>query len=404
VFKTDMRYLAKAGAWNNLDLIVSSIFSLALYSILARILPQEVYGNYQYFVSLASLVTATCLTGMNGAVTQSVARGNEGDLRASIIVQLKWNIVPFLLASGGAMYYFMNGNHLLAIGLEFIAMLAPLSNTYNTYSAFLRGKRDFKATFLYNLGYNILYYSVLTTVALTFPSALALISVNMLVSAAAMFLLYRRTVRSFKPNQTTDRSAISYGKHLSLMDAFGSLIAQTDSLLVFHFLGPIQLAIYSLTTLIPERAGGFLNFIGTAALPKLANRTREEVRSTILGKVLRVAIAGVVITTLYVFLAPPFFRIFFPKYIDAIPYTLLYSPAILLLAVSNFSYSAMLAQRLQNELYATKFIYPAVLILLQITLITRYGLIGMIAARLTADTINIGLSLFFLKRRKESAQ
>lgn len=104
--KTDMIYLASSGWWLNLDVAIQSTLSLLLSITLANLLLPTVYGTYQYLVSIAALVAALCLSGMNSAVTQAVARGHEGVLRTSINFQLRWSVVPATLTLIGAVYYF----------------------------------------------------------------------------------------------------------------------------------------------------------------------------------------------------------------------------------------------------------------------------------------------------------
>ncbi|MGH7174938.1 MAG: hypothetical protein ACREGR_01095, partial [Minisyncoccia bacterium] len=78
--KTDMVYLAGAGFWSNLNFVIVSVFALLLSIAFANFLPKDVFGLYQYLLSLSALLTAITLASMNFAVSQSVARGFEGDL------------------------------------------------------------------------------------------------------------------------------------------------------------------------------------------------------------------------------------------------------------------------------------------------------------------------------------
>ena len=402
--KTDMVYLAAVGLWTNLNYVITTILAFLLSVAFANLLPREAYGTYQYLLSLSALLTAIGLSGMGGAVAQSVARGYEGDLRAGMRAQLLWSIVPTVIGLAGAGYYAFHGNSAIAIGLAIIALLAPATDAFRVYGAFLGGKREFKRVFIYGNIVNTVYYVAIFATIFLSKNAIILILVNLAANFAATAFVYRRTVKTQVSNDRTDRETVPFGAHLSVMNAFGTVINQLDSVLVFHFLGPIDLAVYSFATMLPERLGGMFNFIGTAAFPKFANRTLAELRGSILAQTVRATLASAIGTVAYILAAPLLFRLLFPKYLDAIPYTQLYAVVILLLS-ANLVSIALQAKRLKAELYVMSFVNPVTLIALQIPLLLMYGITGMLVARILSDALGvlIGLLLLFRAARKSSA-
>ncbi|MBU6321408.1 MAG: oligosaccharide flippase family protein [Patescibacteria group bacterium] len=398
--KTDMVYLANAGFWTNLNVGTTSLLAFALSIAFANLVPRDAYGLYQYLLSLAAIVTALTLTGMNTAVAQSVARGYEGDLAAALRVQLRWNSVPSALGLLGALYYFAAGNAPVAAGLALIAVLAPLTSAFNTYSAFLAGKRDFRRAFLYAFALNLVYYPAMLATMLAAPYAVALVGVNLATNAAAAWWLYRRTSRVYAPSSEVDPETVRYGAHLSVMSAFGTIITQLDSVLVFHFLGAAPLAVYTFATMIPERLAGLLGFIGGAAFPKYANRSIGELKGSILAQTGRAAAAGAALAAAYALAAPLLFRIAFPRYLDAVGYTQVYALVVVLMT-ANLASVALQAKRRRTELYITSFLNPVLLLALQIPLLLAYGIMGMIVARLISDALGIALGLALLYRTDE---
>lgn len=393
--KTDMVYLAGAGLWSNVNFVITSVLALLLSIAFANLLPPDVYGVYQYLIALSGIVTALTLAGMNSAVAQSVARGNEGDLRASVRVQLYWSIVPSLLSIATALYYFAHGNEDVGVGLVLIGLLSPITNVFYTYQAFLNGKREFKRIFVYALIINAAYYPAIFIVMLFVKDAIWLVFVNLATNAAAIAYVYFRTLKVYEPNDRTDPRTISYGTHLSVMNAFGSIITQLDSVLVFHFLGAVELAVYSFASLLPERVAGLFNFVNVAALPKFSNQSPENVRANIVSKTLRAALAGAIATVCYALLAPLLFHLLFPKYLDALPYTEAYALVIVTLA-ANLPLTALISQHRQRALYVYNIVNPLVLLALQVPLLIFFGIFGILMARVAANTINILLALWFV--------
>src|SRR5688572_20479176 len=75
--RTDMLYLARGGFWTVLNFVVAGSVSIALAVAFANLLPKETYGTYRYVLSIANAFGFLALTGMNAAVTRSVARGHD---------------------------------------------------------------------------------------------------------------------------------------------------------------------------------------------------------------------------------------------------------------------------------------------------------------------------------------
>jgi O-antigen/teichoic acid export membrane protein len=402
--KTDMVYLVKTGLWVNLSLVISTILGLLLSIVFANFVSPETYGLYQYLIAIAGLVSAVSLSGMNSAVSQAVARGYEGVLKTAVRVQLKWSIIPSILSLIGGIYYFAHGTIELGVGLLAIALFTPFINAFNTYAAFLGGKREFRREFYFLTSINASYYLGMFLVALFVKDAAVFIIANLGINAIGMGFAYWKTCAIYKPNNAIDPDTINYGRHLSVLSAFGTILTQLDSILVFHFLGAAQLAIYSFSTLLPERAASLFNFLGVASLPKFANQSLQEIQRNVLSKIARIAFAGLLATIIYVLIAPFVFHLLFSRYVNAIHYTQIYAPIIALLAITNVSQGILTAKRMVREIYIVGILQPILLVCVQIPMLFAFGILGMLLARMISDAIGILLTLFLLLTKKESSE
>lgn len=394
--KTDMVYLARGGFWVNLGSVSVSLFSFVLYLAFAHFLPKEVYGTYQYLLSLGSIVGAFTLTGMNAALTRAVAQGKEGTVSASIKLQLRWGILPLIGAWCAGGYYLLQGNTTLGYGLFLIGIFVPLNNALNSYGAWVGGRKDFRAGFFFNLFGNVLFYPALILAAFFSKAALLLLVANLLSQTIALIVSYRAARKIYKPNTVVDTDAFSYGGHLSLMNVFGAIIAQVDSVLAFHLLGAGPLAIYSFATALPDRIGNLVKFIPSIALPKLSTRAPEELRRTLIPRLIWAIFASSIIAGVYMLLAHLFFSIFFPTYLASVPYSMLYA-LIIIPGIGGIFNTALTAQRSIRALYIFSSVMPAVQLVLMIVGIVLWGLWGLIIARIVTYFINfiLGAILFF---------
>lgn len=400
--KTDMVYLANSGFWLNLNVIIVTLLSFLLSIAFANLLPAETYGTYQYLLSLSTVVGALTLTGMNYAVTTAVAKGHDGVVRESIRLQVRWSLVPFLISAIVGAYYLYQGNMLIGLGLVVIGILVPLINTFNTYAAYLNGKKMFRQAFVYATVLNAAYYVSIFAGVLYLKDALALLLVNLGVNAAVVVLLYIRTLRRYPPNATGDAEALGYGNHLSGMNAFTIMVRQADALLVFHFLGPAILAVYAFASLIPERIGGLFKFLFFAGLPKFATQSRESITSSLLPKLGKATLAGIVLAGVYALIAPHLFALLFPQYLAAVPYTQLYA-LVIITGAGHISLSVLTAQQMKARLYVFNTLSPIFQLVLQVALLILFGLWGLLVARIIANIFDTLLATALILKDPRTA-
>lgn len=393
LLRIDIRYALRSGFWLNLGSLVTIAGSFLVSVAFANLLPKESFGTYQYLLSILSILSAFTLTGMNAAITRAVAQGDDGALRATIRPQLAWNSFASIAALTISAYYLFNGDVRLGLGTACVAVALPLITAFNSYGAFLLGKKAFRTHFLFTTAANVSYYLSILLALLFVPTVLPLIAVNLALTALAPVALYFLTVRAYRIERGRDgRDALSYGKHLSLMNLFGTISYQIDSFLVFQLLGPVALATYSMATLIPERLGGVFKNLTNAMLPRFSEQPLARIRSGLARKafLFTIIVAGAVAA--YALIAPPFFRFFYPQYADAVPYTQVFA-LTLLVAVGNFAGAALLAHRKVRMLYAINTATPIVNVTFQAIGILLGGLWGLIIGRVLATLVFILITL-----------
>lgn len=397
--RTDLRYLVYSGFWMNLGSLVITGGSFLLYLVFARTLTPETYGTYQYFLSFAAIAGAFTLTGMNTAVARAVSRGYEGSLRESIVVQLKWSAIPALGCLVIAAYYALRGNLLFGFGMLLIGLCIPLTNTFNTFSAYLHGKSDFRLAFWGTLLSNVLMFGSLILAAWLGASAFILLAVNLLVQLAVAYFLYRATVTIYRPSEATDPETVPYGKHMSFMGVLGTIAAHLDNVLVFQVLGPASLAVYSFATAIPERLAGFFKFIPVAALPRFSDRSIDEIRATLVVKVLIMLGISMIVAAVYAAAAPYLFAFFFPAYIASVPYSQLYS-LIVISMVGSLLVTVFVSQQEIRKLYFFNTGVPLIQLAVQYGALVLWGLWGMIGAKLFSSALVLAVAAWWLFGRK----
>ncbi len=387
-FQTDMIYLAKGGFWLTLGQIASSLSSFLLAIAFANLLPKETYGTYKYVLSLIGLLSVFTLSGMNTALTRSVARGFEGSLIPILKEKIKWGAVGSIISLTIAIYYYLNGNLTLTICFIITTTFLPFMDSLGIYGSFLNGRKNFKLNTKYNIITKTIS-TILIMLILVFSKNIFLILFVYFISYTSLkFIFLKLSIKKEKPNSKIELDTISYGRHLSLMNIIGIIASQIDKILVWHFIGPAQLAIYSISVALPEQIKGFLKNISTLAFPKFSQKTILEIRKTIYQKIYRLFILLIFIVIAYCLLTPLIFKLFFPKYSESIFYSQIFSISILSLVNILLDVLFKTAGN-KKYLYKTN-IFGATIKTLSILIgVIYYGILGLIIARLVSQIISI---------------
>lgn len=384
----EIAYLLKSGFWLNLNTGINLLLAFGLSIVFANFLSKEVYGTYQYLLSILAFLSAFTLSGMNSAITRSAALGYDGVLRAAVRPQLLWNLIPAVLGLGISTYYLLQGDMRLGLGMLAVACAIPVLATFNTYGAFLIGKKSFRLYFFYSTTANVLYYVGMTLAVLLFPAALPIIFANLALTSFTAWFMHRKVARALPKDAPTDPDLVRYGKHLSVQNGFGTMANQVDSLLVFQLLGPVQLAIYSIATLIPERLGGFLKNLTTSTLPRFTEQTGPEIRRHLAHTALLFFVGISTIIALYCLILPNLFALVYPQYLEAVPYSQVFS-LTLVIAVGNMIGMVLLAHRRIRRLYTVNTVMPILQVTLQAIGIIGWGLWGLVWARVLGSALFI---------------
>jgi O-antigen/teichoic acid export membrane protein len=125
-FYTDIGYILRGGSWLGASRVVSSLAALLLLLAFGNLLSKGAYGIYQYVLSIAATLSVTTLPGMTTALTQAVAKGQEGVFYEMTRIRIAWGLVGGSLCLILGAYYFLQENAELCSVSSLPGCLSPL--------------------------------------------------------------------------------------------------------------------------------------------------------------------------------------------------------------------------------------------------------------------------------------
>ena len=398
IFKTDINYVLKGSFWWIFGRIISFFASFLILFFFSRLASKEVYGAYQYIISLCAIFSILTLPGLDTALVSAVAQKKERTFFLCEKEKLKFGVILFLILALISGYYFFKKNFELGFGFLFAGIFLPFLSIFSLYIAFWQGRQRFDLQNKYFALHNLLGSIIFISILILKPTVVFSVFAFYFSFTLATFLIWLKTRKEIERKSQENKEAISFGKHLTLMYFPSFLSQQLDYVLLWHFWGAKAVAIYTFSLRVIERLGELIPF-STLALPKMAQKDISQIKKNIFEKFLKLFPIAILIFLAYYFFAPILYKIFFPKYTESIFYSRIFA-IFLLTSPFWFLGTALVAGQKKKELYIINFVSQGLKILLYLILIPFFGIWGGIISVLGFHFISSFLTLYFFHKIK----
>jgi len=195
-------------------------------------------------------------------------------------------------------------------------------------------------------------------------------------------------------NDKTEPGVTSYGKHLSVMQGATVIANNIDKILLFQFTGPAILAGYYLALVPFKQIKNFLSALNVLALPKLSSQKVSDIKVNLPPKLIKSYLLIVPIVLSYIILAPFFFKILFPNYVDFVFISQLFS-LMLLFTPTTLLNTALTALEFKKQLYIVSTSTAILRVLLLLIAVPLWGLTGAVSVVIISQTYT-AICLVFL--------
>lgn len=393
---TDLRRHAKGWVWLMSGQTAGVATALLLAIGYAHFLSKESYGTYKYALSIFNTLGVLAMPGMDTAAQRGVARGKEGIFWHTFKKRIQGGLLAGAISLSIGVYYITHDHTTLAAIFIAAAPFLVFIDSLTHYNSLLMGRQQFKHLTIYGIVLQVVAsFIIFATVVLT-ENALFVVLSYLAGYTAIRALILLHLVRTAPPNKLADKSEIAYGTHMTVINFLGIGSSNLDAILLWHFLGPVPLAVYSFAQAASDQLRKAFKLITTAmAFPRFAAQDKEVLKKTLGRKILLVHLATVPMAILFIFLIPFLYHWVFPAYVDSIPYA---QAMVGLLAFSpvRFYSTALSAHASTKALYTlgiTQSILQTILYLMMIPLFGIWGVILAVAIQQFISNI-VGFRLF----------
>jgi len=394
----DLKYYIR----NYLYLIVAEgvamVLGLLLSVAFARLLPKELYGHWNYIFSIIGLLAIFTLPGMNTAIIQAVARGHEKVLVEGTKKRFKWSTLGSIGVLGVGIYYFLTGSIELGKAFMVFTLFLPFYENFQTYTAFLSGKKQFDKFAKYRIVTQIVSVLVTVTVIYLSRNLLLILTANLLSFSLLRGYFFRLTARNIQ-GQSDDPEAIPFGKRLTALQIPAIIRENYAKIIVGIFLSFQELAIYSIAFVIPQFLEALLSHIVPLTFPKLATMDEKQAYSEVKKRYLYLVLSSAAVSGIFILICPyilPF--LYSEKYVDSVLYAQILLIATIFGIPTKFLRAGLFpAQKKVKEMLKLRMATLISEVILLIILISTLGLLGVVIARTLVSLLSMIYSWRLMK-------
>lgn len=397
--KTDMIYLAKGSFWLTLGQGISSLSSFLLALAFANLLPKETYGNYKYILSIVGVLSIATLSGINTSLTRSIARGFEGSMSIALKTKIKWGVLGGIASLILAGYYWMNNNTVFTFAFLISAIFIPFMDSFGVYGPLFSGRKDFKTSTKYKIIAQIIPV-LLIIITIFFSKNILLILITYFsANTLVRMIIYKISIKKLK-NKEIDKGIKKYGLQLSLIKGITTISGSVSNIFLFHFLGSPALAIFSIAIAPTEQIRAQIRNLENLLLPKLSqeNWLIPSLKNIIKKSLLLILIITLIVI-IFIIIAPWFYKIFFPKYIEAVPYSQFIAPTLLITSFNIFLHNILISKKkIKEQKYLTALsVFSSFIII--IPFIYYFKINGLIISIYINKLLETLLMIYFLSKK-----
>ena len=393
----DFDYLIKNGLWVVFRDLITIVTGIGLSVAFARLASKEVFGHYQYFISILGIISIISIPGLNTSIIQSTARGFEGSYKKAVKTSFLWSLigVPVLLILGG--YYYAYQDQALGLVFMLASVFFPFLYAPNTWDAFFQGKERFDLSAKYISIQSIINTVALISVIFFFQNNLLLIILVYLASLVVFNVLWYLKSLKYIKKDDEEKDTIKYGWFLTKIRLPSLIAAHIDKIIIGIFLGPVELAVYSIGINFSKKFISFVKSFLSIASPKISQT------NTVSLKKYSVAFLATAVGTVGLYLAFPYLisLLYTDKYLESIflaRLVIIFLPFYVINALYKSHFLFYVRNR--SILLAESLIFPISKILLMIPLIIYFSTKGL--AFLTGFQFLLNTIIFYILAKLSS--
>jgi O-antigen/teichoic acid export membrane protein len=222
-----------------------------------------------------------------------------------------------------------------------------------------------------------------------------------ITNAIIRFGAFLFVITKYPPNKNKEKNSetLTYGKKLSIFEIINVASSSLDNILVFHYLGAIELAAYAFIKKVPENIKLLPRYITQLSVPKFSKQDIGDplVKKEVARKTWFFAAGTAAVVFAYILLAPFIFNLLFAPYKEYVFYSQIYALSF------AFNFGGLFLNFVETNrkagkvlsLHLTTSIFTIVVVFASLKF---YGLLGLVAGYSVTRFVSSLIRYAYFKR------
>ncbi len=382
--RIDAHYFARSSGFVVLGQLMNVAKGVVSGYLISRLFPAELYGEYRFVLSIVGAIGVLTLSGMQPAISRSVARDTQNaPLRWTIRTYSMFLLLGTAVILGAiALLPYWNRENLWTLFLLSAVLFVPINAGTAFFGGIVIGRGQFGISLRANVISGLLVIVSVLLMLWLRPSALLLLALTAGIPPVVYLWELRKQIREY-PSASSSKEILVYAAKITLGDVPMTLSWYLDGLLISMFFGLKELALFSVALMIPEEAKGFLkDFVPISFSRQAAGRDTPERRRQLVLAVVWMTVVFAVGIAAFMLISPWIMPLLFPLYDPVRMVSLSNAAAVTLITFPCGLFSQQLEARGKaREVLIGQWASAAVFVTCLLTLIPTMGLMGAIVAR-----------------------
>ncbi|PKL74042.1 MAG: hypothetical protein CVV29_00320 [Methanobacteriales archaeon HGW-Methanobacteriales-2] len=399
----DLDYFIKNSFLTILIQISNITLSLILTIFLARFTTKDVFGSYNFIISIISMLTIISMPGFNFTLIKSASRGKDGLYNKIFKLRFFWSLigVPFLIFVG--LYYFYFENQMIGLGLLLASIFFPFFDPPTIWVKLLQGKKRFDLVTKNSI--IIIFIRTVTIIIATILGSgnIIPILIAFLIAHSSLNLLYYYKSKNLLINNEIEEKWKKSGYKLTFVELSSYIYNYADKIIVGVILGPVELAIYVIATNIIYQIIGSIDQLLKVIYPKIFEMNSDSIIKSLKRFIFKFTLLIVGFVFLLILILPTLIPLLFSsEYADAI---LLAQISTLIIPFNILTYLSdpiIVAFNREDVLFKFRLIGICLYLSCYIILIIYLGLVGVVISSIIYYMTLMLLQFFYIFRREKT--
>lgn len=382
---------------------INVVSAITLSSILARVLDNELFGEFQTILSIVALSNIFSI-GFNKSSSVGASKGYDRILNLNITKGLKLNlfILLFCLLLASYFYYL---DDFYWMKLLFIFPIFSLSFLFNNFSHYLNGKQKFNQFRLFSLGIGILRLITLGLMAYFYKNIIFLIltdlCVNIIVNIFGLYYSNRNFVdKKIRKDKILEKQLQTLSNRFSLLAIFNFLATKIEKI-ILGLIDPVSLSIYYVGMIIPSTIKNNIKSVLVIPIIKQVNNGKPKGIKNQRNVFFLLGLLGVFCTICVIIFSKQIILFLFgTSYIEAYKISIILSSSLGFIFIQTFIHYFGVYNGFDKQIVNIQFSGSVLKIIGFIILIPMFKLYGAVITIISVEIIVFLITIIKLKQFK----